>query len=156
MKYLFQADINCEETSFSCDYALIDLSIETLQQIQRRFDLFDRLNTEDSSLERLTFVDFSPVWFNPYELDDDCETSERVEAFIGVKGYGECESLPVSSDDLEKCSARTEADRMEISGHYVWWSCAPKHTNFEASTSLVAREDIAEMLRIATAEPALA
>jgi hypothetical protein len=153
MKLIIRANSNCEETNFGCSYAYIDLDLATLQLIQRRFEMIDRLNKEDNSIDRISFVDYGPVWFDPYE--DDSERGEALQDKIeALESNADvwldqdiARSNDFSAEDFENCAARTEADRMKLTERFIWWSCSPKHTNWTAETTLIERQQIYEWLR---------
>jgi hypothetical protein len=133
------------EFNGDCDYAVVCLTPEVVDQVRRRVELARQAGKQDDSLCELYFWDGTAEFYDS-DLVDACQAAfadEKAaqEWLDGLEQEGHA-LLPADTDLAALQSQRTECDQMVVrcsplsrDPHYeIAWTASPKHTDVYVTT----------------------
>jgi hypothetical protein len=127
---------SANEHGEGCEYAFVDLDESLSALILKRADAFDAAHKEDPALQEIHYYGSEAVFVNclPEVLEDTANREPwQNDAFIEVNAF---------SEDLENVVARTECAHMVITDQDVYWTCYPKHSDWQVETRPIPFETV--------------
>lgn len=119
-----------------CEYAFVDLDESLAGLILKRAGAFDAAQEEDPSLQEIHYYGCEARFVDG--LPDESEDSANREPWPS-EAFTEVNAFP---RDLENLAARTECDHMVITGQDVYWTCYPKHCDWQVETKPIPFETV--------------
>jgi hypothetical protein len=111
-----------------CEYAFVDLDNSLAALILKRAEAFDAAHKEDPSLIEVHYDGSEAVFVDglPEKFDESVSLQPwQNEAFTEIGAFAE---------DFENVVVRTECDQMVITSQDVYWTCYPKHSDWQVET----------------------